>query len=1745
MKKKYLFLYLFLLSFICYSQRTVVRISNFSHPTHFDDGRCHDYVFVHLINTDNVSTEIIHFKNGTYSKGGPNGTYTIDGILDRINVHMNAKDESGGKCSKNRQQRSDDFPKSIPNRCFNAHFDERLTAHSDLTTRVIFDYEVTPIPKVERFNTAEDLMEEVSQNSIGFDNNFTLDATRGLNASVYNWQYGFESATRTIRNPNLSARDRDNCRRNRPTRTGQPCRVPATDWVDLPVRNTRQPTIKISDFLDESVIGKEIRFRLRPCDAANSDFITYNIKKSAPHITSVIPTQTTCFDTEDGKLLINLDNDIDLVNDELGIVIRDKTRPGELIASFTKQDLIDQNAFKNPRQIEITGLPASDIPNAFEVAYLADSSIYFSDSVKHKATFSLGRNRPVSFQTAPIKTDVFCFGGNDGAIRINAAGGTQNGYSYLLRKVPEPFPVSESDWQSFDENSHTDIKNLTAGTYEIKIRDGNGCVAKDEITIGGETMLGNETIIPITINEPESPLTHTDVDENSMDPTGFGFSNGQIQVVVSGGTPNESLGAEPYTFTWKNLNGDALTTVNTQTEIDGTGKINYRITLTDVPKGKYFLSVYDNNHAAATNKQACFINASEYDLGEPTPITLSIDETTEISCNSANTSTDKSTDGVLTALVTGGVPFDPISNGGNLYTFVWKKKNETTGVYEVLPGENSATLSNREAGAYAVSVTDKNGVSFGATDAERTKSVDATFDLVEPTPIDIVENLTPVRCHGGNDGRIQLNISGGNPFPTSPASYTIQWTDAPTNTSLIRENLIADDYSVRITDAKGCSTFKTYTITEPNTPLELTYPSNFNQPAAAGFTNGFIEATVTGGTIFADNTYNFTWTDSSGSSVTANVTTSFDITTDTFTLRLDNVGTSVYTLTITDANHTEAINKSGCIISDTFELEDPTPLELSVAETKPISCNPTNANGNPFADGELTATASGGVQFATGLPYIYTWKKKNEVTGLFEVLPSQTTAVASGLDEGEYAVNIEDRNGIIFGTYVNNVLVTPNDKIIDLVAPQLLEVTLTKQDVFCIEGSDAWVAAEISGGTPPFLVSWSTGDEEIDNTTRTSRIADLPIGTYEILITDSRNCTAFQTIEVEQPLQPLRITYPQFDRPTAYGNTDGWIEAEITGGTSFANDTYTYRWETLDGELLNGQTTTNVSPSGVFTVRLNTIGAGKYFLSVEDANFNKATTKTGCTFIDSEFVIHEPITASIAIVQEISCNQANVHLNEYSDGILQATVKGGVPFSTGAPYTYIWKKRNDAGVWEVLDEQTEATANNLSDGLYAFNVIDQLGTTIGSYQGDVLEAATDIEFDFEEPELLVLQLSNTEVTCSAGNDASASVAITGGIAPYSIEWSSGDTTPTTQSNLVPGNYFVEVMDARGCQATEKITIAPPGDMELEIVEQKNPTCVDGTDGRIEVRITGGVPPYVYEWEHGGVTNTTSNLTKGTYRLKVTDSNIRNSRCSFFQDFELIDPEPIPIDLGDNRTICIDQALALDISIDDLGATYQWTSDQGYTNTNPSVSLTEAGIYTATITNSLGCQISDTVNVTVNDVEIDADFLITSSAYTNQEIALINVTEPKADKIDWVVPEGITVMNDDDDFLSLIFAEEGNYTIGMRAYQGDCFQDFEKQIFVAQGTITAADAINNQDFIEELIVFPNPSKGIFKVKMALQSEASAKLRLISLVDGSVITEKESTVAVDHLVDFNLQLSSGIYLLIVETPRGGAIRKVIID
>ena len=100
-------------------------------------------------------------------------------------------------------------------------------------------------------------------------------------------------------------------------------------------------------------------------------------------------------------------------------------------------------------------------------------------------------------------------------------------------------------------------------------------------------------------------------------------------------------------------------------------------------------------------------------------------------------------------------------------------------------------------------------------------------------------------------------------------------------------------------------------------------------------------------------------------------------------------------------------------------------------------------------------------------------------------------SIADNLDTGIYAVNIEDANGIILGDYENNILVRERDSTYFLDQPKLLTVSFKKEDVVCNSGNNGWAEVLIDGGTPPYQISWSTGET-------TSRINELFTGRYTV-----------------------------------------------------------------------------------------------------------------------------------------------------------------------------------------------------------------------------------------------------------------------------------------------------------------------------------------------------------------------------------------------------------------------------------------------------------------------------------------------------------------------------------------------------------------------------------------------------------------------------------------------------------------------
>ncbi|OAZ02872.1 T9SS type A sorting domain-containing protein [Flavobacterium succinicans] len=1319
--------------------------------------------------------------------------------------------------------------------------------------------------------------------------------------------------------------------------------------------------------------------------------------------------------------------------------------------------------------------------------------------------------------------NVSCYEGNNGWVTAHVTGGTGL-YTYKWYDV---------DGGLINENT---ISQLTGGTYTVEVSDKNGCFITDSKTI----------------TAPKSPVAIEY--EAIVTPTFSGATNGKIVAKITGGTPNDD---HSYGYEWKNSKGDL------QAATAELKNGSYTMTINNLSADDYFLTVKDKNYNIATSQDVnCSILDSKVTLSEPDPLKVVFEVVRSISCNSSNefgnaTDTtpkdgqrDESQDGILVAHVTGGVPLEASLNNGLPYFYYWKKQ-QADGSWVSLPNQTTATASNLSHGKYALNVKDGNGIVLGTyVNNVLTHAIDVTQMMAEPSKLAVTISKGDVFCYEGSDGWATAHVTGG----TSPYSY--RWSNGVT----LDKNTVlrAGQYSVFITDARGCTTQASVTVTQPAAPLALRYKEIVN-PSLYEASNGKIVVEVTGGTSFSDKSYWFEWKNSSGKLQPVVAAISNGI----YTLTIDNLSTDDYFLTIKDKNYDIATSKKNtCSVLDSkVALKAPDPLKAVFEVVRSISCNSSNEFGtttdttpkdgqrDESQDGILVAHVTGGVPLEAslnkGLPYFYYWKKR-QADGSWIALPNLTTATASNLSHGEYALNVKDGNGIVLGTYVNNVLTHSIDVTQMMAEPSKLAVTITKGDVFCHEGNDGWATAHVTGGTSPYSYRWSNGVTLDKNTV-------LRAGQYSVFITDARGCTTQASVTLTQPAAPLTLRYKEVLNPSFYKATNGKIVVEVTGGTILPDKSYWFEWKNSKGDLPSTVTTSTSFANGVYTIVLSGLAEETYRLTIRDAHYDTAIYKAGCTVVQSVTTLEDPdpLEATFEVVRTISCNEGNAfgdetdnnpidnQRDESQDGILKVQVKGGIPLkadqNNGLPYFYTWKKQQKDGTWVVWNEH-DATAEHLSAGTYALSIEDGNGIKLGTYVNNVLVKETPITQYMPAPAPLQLTFTKLDTSCNNGNDGWAAAHVTGGTPPYTYDWTTGETTSKIE-NITASNYFVVVRDAKGCVVQGSIFVGDPkGVLTTETV--KNPTCFGDQDGAITLEVSGGNTPYSYLWNTGATSKDVKNLVAGQYEVTISCLDC----CVYKKKFTLKDPNPVVVNLGKDITLCTDQALALDASIADEKATYNWTSTNGFSSNQAKVSLTKSGTYRVQVTSSLGCIGEDEIIITTNQAAIGAEFLVSSQAYVDEEVILVNTSTPFGETTQWVIPKGVKIVEQKEKYIIVKFDTVGVYVIGLQQTQGACSAVYTKNITVEKRS-TLPNSGTLSKFITDFIVTPNPSDGNFKTIVNLENNSAINIRLFSSV-GELITQKKDSGKKKYELDFTTSLQSGMYILVLETEQQSLVKKIIV-
>jgi len=139
----------------------------------------------------------------------------------------------------------------------------------------------------------------------------------------------------------------------------------------------------------------------------------------------------------------------------------------------------------------------------------------------------------------------------------------------------------------------------------------------------------------------------------------------------------------------------------------------------------------------------------------------------------------------------------------------------------------------------------------------------------------------------------------------------------------------------------------------------------------------------------------------------------------------------------------------------------------------------------------------------------------------------------------------------------------------------------------------------------------------------------------------------------------------------------------------------------------------------------------------------------------------------------------------------------------------------------------------------------------------------------EQPEVDFYADETEDVTCYGGSDGYANANVSGGVSPYSYEWSNGATTSDI-TDVSAGTYTVTVTGADGCTNISSITLTELSDLAITMTIT-NESVVGESDGAVDITVSGGTPPYTYLWSNEDTTSSVTNLSAGDYIVTVTEA----------------------------------------------------------------------------------------------------------------------------------------------------------------------------------------------------------------------------------------------------------------------------------
>jgi|GEM_PF-567038 len=1195
------------------------------------------------------------------------------------------------------------------------------------------------------------------------------------------------------------------------------------------------------------------------------------------------------------------------------------------------------------------GLPLTGSTFTASVSLLAAGAgdYYFVTTDSNAAVCTVTSNKvtvtspvPPVIVSTPITQPILCAGGS-ATMQVNIDGTIGLApYTYsVTRTLPTALPT-------VSQVSNNVFTGLSAGTYDVVVTDGKGCISATTSTVIGEPVVLTATA-SFPANSTCSVATVITVVGHDGTPTGSGtgyyysFDNGVTYSTSNTLTVNDNGTIQNIKYAVKDANGCATapqtitvnplskptdltftatpvycvapnltSTVNVSAD-KGVGALKFEIIATNsgtapalwgpVPTtdftiaasfpgllpGDYTFQVTDSNGCSYVEL---------YTVKDVVPIAIVGELVNDISCNAANGTTNN---GKAKYTVTG------FSSTGNYNVAV-------TSVPAALPYALTQTgdvieLAGLSAGSYNVAVTD---ITTGC-------SQNATVVITNPAAIVFTAAATKVFCSKDVSEITVSAVSGG----TGAYTYAVLKAGTPaasavyssSNILTVDTNLVDVSWDVYVKDANGCILMKNVGIINNAAPTIIV-------PDQQCFTGGSLSVDLNG----------------------IKLSTGQPITTvyggvKSYTLNGSNLASSIATFTAPGTYVLGIKDDNGCEATVNYIINKQ--LLATATMTKDLFCT-----------GSISATIK--VDITDGVaPYTYQMYLGGVATGVSTAVAGSnfTVSVATA---GSYYFVIKDSNSPSCSVQTNTVIVN---------TPTIPTGSAVPTNVTCSGGADGIIKVTPANGIAPYTYTLSG---PVANTTgnTTGIYTGLPAGSYSIIVKDAKGCSSLAIpVSITQPaVVSATAAVTPFGCNAANAPQDAIVTITPGGGTPG----YSYSFD--------GGVTFQSSPS--FTV--NSAKTINYV--VHDAN--------GCSTVGAHTATVLPYTPP----KDMDLTASPIYCST-----IPAVSTVTVNSVTGGFGSY---------KYEIISPATAVTAPsvsnsfpNLAPDTYVIKVTDANGCS--TTKSIVVKEADKIS--------VTAQLVN-DVFCKGGATGAikftAANYITSGSYTPSLSPSAGTMTQSgdvfTYTNLPKGNYTFTIVDnVSGCSAPFNFTINEPSVALSSTSAATNINCNNDT-AIVTITANGGTAPYKYAIARASdPVPGAASFVVGNKLVIDTNNGSDMNWIAYVKDANgcdtnnvqpiLLDAKPIISSAVVTQCPSLTGTYSITVTASGFSSALQYSVDGVSFQTGNVITVNAPGAYNVTVKDANGC-LSASTPVTILQPLVLTSKVVTSPSCANND-GVINVS----------------------------------------------------------------------------------------------------------------------------------------------------------